>query len=102
MLNRRAKLGVGLLTAVLAAVAFPGPAGAQGADPAQTALNIIPSGQYGDFPLPQGADTQALMYDGLTPLFDHVTDSDLTTYFKSEGLGIGPDGPGTVEPVPRA
>ena len=29
------------------------------------------------------------MYDGLTPLFDQVTDADLTTYFKSEAFGIG-------------
>ena len=39
------------------------------------------------------------MYDGLTPLFDNVTNSDINTYFKSEGFGVGPDGPGTNEPV---
>jgi acyl-homoserine lactone acylase PvdQ len=70
-------------------------------DPAQTALNIIPSGQYGDVPPPPQADQQARMYDGLTPLFDNVTDADLTKYFKSEGLGVGPDGPTTNDPVPR-
>ena len=70
-------------------------------DPAQTALNIIPSGQWGDAPPPPQADSQALMYDGLTPLFDQVTDADLTSFFKSEGLGVGPDGPTTVEQVPR-
>lgn len=57
-------------------------------DYSQTALNIIPSGQYGSIPPPEGADTQALMYDGLTPLFDNVTDSNLTQYFKSEKYGI--------------
>ena len=54
--------------------------GAQSAaakDYAQTARNIIPSGQPG-VPGP-GADTQALMYDGLTPLFDNVTNADLST-----------------------
>ena len=66
-----------------------------------TALNIIPSGQYGGVPLDPGADAQALMYDGLTPLFDQVTDADLTTYFKSERFGVDTDGPGTIEPVPR-
>ena len=70
-------------------------------DPAQTALNIIPHGQWGDVPPPPQADSQALMYDGLTPLFDQVTDADLTKFFKSEGLGVGPDGPTTVEQVPR-
>ena len=57
-------------------------------DYAQTARNIIPSGQYGTVPPPPGADTQALMYDGLTPLFDNVTNADLTQYFKSEKFGI--------------
>ena len=79
-------------------------AGDQGSaqkDYSQTALNIIPSGQYGTVPPPSGADTQALMYDGLTPLFDNVTNSDLTQYFKSEKYGISTAGPGTTENVPR-
>ena len=41
------------------------------------------------------------MYDGLTPLFDQVSNGDLTTFFKSEGFGVGPDGPATEETVPR-
>ncbi len=70
-------------------------------DYASTALNVIPSGQYGGLPIPDGADTQAKMYDGLTPLFDNVTKSDLTTYFKSEALGVDNATPTTVETVPR-
>jgi acyl-homoserine lactone acylase PvdQ len=71
-------------------------------DYAPDALNIIPSGQYGGFPPPAGADQQAIMYDGLTPLFDQVTPADLTKYFKSEALGTpGSPGPTTVEPTPR-
>ena len=58
------------------------PAGAR-TDYAETARNIVPPGQYGAVPAPPGADEQAKMYDGLTPLFDQVTDADLTTYFKS-------------------
>lgn len=77
------------------------PAGATATDYAQTALNIIPSGQYGTLPPPAEADDQALMYDGLTPLFDQVTYSDLTQYFKSERFGVSTDGPGTPESVPR-
>lgn len=88
---------IGVVTASLAITA--GPAGAK--DYADTALNIVPSGQYGSFPVPAGADAQALLYDGLTPLFDQVTDTDLTKYFKSEALGIGTDGPTTPEPVPN-
>ena len=66
------------------------------------ARNIIPSGQYGSFPFPAGADTQAKMYDGLTPLFNNVTNSDINKYFKTEKLGVAGDGPGTVEAVPKA
>jgi acyl-homoserine lactone acylase PvdQ len=81
-------------------MALPASAGAA-TDYAATALNIFPSGQYGAVPPPAGADVQARMYDGLTPLFDDVRKADLFTYFKSEGLGVGPDGPATTEPVPR-
>src|SRR5581483_4686532 len=84
----------------LAACALWAPALASAQDDAQTALNIIPSGQYGSIPPPPGAAEQAQMYDGLTPLFDHVTASDLTTYFKSERFGIDTSGPGTIENVP--
>ncbi len=62
---------------------------------------IVPSGQYGAVPPPPQATDQAEMYDGLTPLFDDVTDADIDTYFKSEEFGVGPDGPGVNEPVPR-
>ena len=87
---------------VVALVAIPtASASAAPTDHAATALNILPSGQYGSLPIPPEADVQAQMYDNLTPLFDQVSAGDLTTYFKSEGLGIGPDGPGTEETVPR-
>jgi acyl-homoserine lactone acylase PvdQ len=76
------------------------PTAAAAADYAQTALNIIPSGQFGSLPPPAGADTQAKMYDGLTPLFDQVTNADLTQYFKSERFGVDTAGPGTPESVP--
>ncbi len=82
------------------ALAFAPAASAGITDDAQTALNIIPSGQYGALTPPPGADTQAKLYDGLTPLFDNVKDKDLTKYFKSEKFGIDTSGPGTVETVP--
>jgi acyl-homoserine lactone acylase PvdQ len=91
-------VAIGGLTLALAA---PAAAAAPAKDYSQTALNIIPSGQHGGAPPPPGADTQALMYDGLTPLFDHVTGADLTRYFKSEKFGISTTGPGTTESVPR-
>ena len=88
---------VGLL--VLAGFAGA-PASAAAVDYAGTALNIIPSGQYGGVPPPSGADTQAKMYDGLTPRFDQVTNANLLQFFKSERFGVDTSGPGTPEDVP--
>src|SRR3954470_12139754 len=71
-------------------------------DYAPDALNIIPSGQYGGLPVPEGADQQALMYDGLTPLLHQVTPADLTKYFKTEALGApGSPAPTHTEQTPR-
>lgn len=95
-MRHRRVLGLVLALALVSAQS------ASAKDFADTALNIIPSGQYGGVPIPEGADDQAQMYDGLTPLFDNVTNGDLTTYFKSEKFGVGPDGPATIESVPRA
>jgi hypothetical protein len=66
-------------------------------DQAIIARNILPSGQY-ELAGP-GASDQAQLYNGLTPLFDRVSHSDLFTYFKSERLEIE-DGPTTPEVVP--
>ena len=94
---RKVRIAAGLW--ILVALAMQA-ASAPASDYAQTALNIIPSGQYGAVPPPPGADAQALMYDGLTPLFDNVSNADLTRYFKSERFGIATDGPATTEAVP--
>ena len=99
MLRRFAPVATAV--AVGALLAFPAAGSAQ--DFAGTALNIIPSGQYGSVPVPAGADTQAKMYDALTPLFDKVTTADLFQDFKSEKFGAaGSPGPTRVEPTPRA
>ena len=45
------------------------------------------------------AASQAVMYNALTPLFDHVTSNDLFTDFKSEKLWVDTDGP-TTQAVP--
>ena len=91
------------LLAALAVVAAPAVAlaGPYDRDYADVSRNIIPSGQLGTFPVPADADVQAKMYDALTPKFDRVGAQDLLTDFKSAGFGVGPDGPGTVERVPR-
>ena len=95
MLSRMTRAGaLGVLALALSST----PALAR--DYAETALNIVPSGQYGGLPVPAGADEQARMYDALTPLFDQVTPQDLTTTFKSAKLGDAP-GPTRTESVPR-
>ena len=75
-----------ILAPLVAATALAAAAPAAAVDYAGTARNVIPSGQWGSFPQPPGADSQARMYDGLTPLFRNVTLADLTKYFKSEAL----------------
>ena len=89
--------------AVLAVVAFfvSVPSAFAVRDFAGTALNIIPSGQYGGVPPQSKADQQARMYDGLTPLFDDVRAKDLKRYFKSEKLGIKGQGKMRRERVPH-
>ena len=75
-----------VLAAVIA-VATVTPAVALAKDYARIARDIVPSGEYGSVPPPAGADTQAKMYDALTPLFNHVTDAQLPLFFKPETLG---------------
>lgn len=94
-----------VLAAVLAAGAIA-PATASAAPPAPTfadhaiiARDIIPSGEPGDVPPPAGADQQAQMYNALTPLFNHVTKSDLVADFKADPIGA--QGLSTKE-TPRA
>ena len=94
-----------LRRAALAATAFclllPASARAATTDFASTALNIVPSGQPGSFPVPDGADRQARMYDALTPRFDKVTSDDVHRDFKSERFGTKGQCPCRTEKVPR-
>jgi acyl-homoserine lactone acylase PvdQ len=94
---RRAALAAAALCLLVPSVA----AGAT-TDFASTALNIVPSGQQGAVPVPEGADRQARMYDALTPKFDDVTSSDLQRDFKSEHFGTRGQCPCRVERTPRA
>ena len=89
-----------LLSAAAGCLAAAAPAQAI-RDYSSTALNIIPSGQYGSVPIPPKADDQARMYDALTSRFDRVTKRDLTRYFKSAKLGTKGQGPLTRERTPR-
>lgn len=98
MLRRRAFAIVVVVATVGIAAPIAGAKGDAGREPgvkdyAQTALNIIPSGQYGSVPPPAQATDQAKLYDGLTPLFGNVTTDDLSRYFKSERLGTEGQGP---------
>lgn len=96
------RLLVTVVLVLLALVAATTAAAAAAAkDYASTARNIVPSGQYGSVPVPPGADRQALLYDALTPLFNHVTNADIRRDFKSERLGTGGQGPLTTEAVPH-
>src|SRR3954451_14376461 len=92
-------LRLALAATVAALLALPATASAR--DYSDTARNVVPSGQWGGFPVPPGADSQAKLYDSLTPRFDQVTADDLNRSFKSERFGVGTDGPAKAEHVPR-
>src|SRR4051812_15747018 len=65
------------------------------------AYNVDPPGQYGGFPpFPSYATDQATLYDGLTPLFDQVTNADLPNYFKQNVFGLGNSPLKRTETVP--
>jgi acyl-homoserine lactone acylase PvdQ len=61
---------------------------------------VLPPGEAGSSsPGPHSVD-QIPPYDGLTPLFDQVTDADLPTYFKPNVFGLGNETPASVERPP--
>ncbi len=64
------------------------------------AWNVLPPGESGSSsPDPHSVD-QISLYDGLTPLFDQVTDADLPTYFKPNIFGLGGETPSSIEQPP--
>jgi acyl-homoserine lactone acylase PvdQ len=75
-------------------------------DYANTARDIVPSGNYDVVPTSSTltkVEQQAVMYNALTPLFSHVTPDVLTADFKAEPINVsGAPGPITVEKVPHS
>ncbi len=102
-MNRRLVFAAALTVAAAAtpAVAEAAPPAPSMKDHAIVARDIIPSGEYGSVPPPAQADRQAKMYDALTPLFNRVTNADLTADFKSDALGATGAGPFRNEAVPH-
>src|SRR3954463_13876446 len=71
------------------ALALMLPATALGAtDFGRGVYNVLPPGQDGGFPLTKHSADQLPLYDGLTPLWDQVTDADIKTNFKPERFGV--------------
>jgi acyl-homoserine lactone acylase PvdQ len=98
----RAVLAAAFAVAVTIPAAATISATASAKDFAIIARDIVPSGEPGSFPVPPGADSQALMYDALTPLAGRVTDVQLSRFFKPETLGTATPGPVRAETVPHA
>lgn len=81
---------VAVAAGVAVAAAAVGSAGAAPrADHAAQAWNVLPPGQAGGIAFTKTSTDQAKLYDGLTPLRDRVTDTDLRRFFKRETLGLG-------------
>ncbi|HEY3182465.1 MAG TPA: penicillin acylase family protein [Gaiellaceae bacterium] len=79
-------VGIGVVAALVVAVAA---GGAPRRDYAQTALSVLPPGQYGGVDFQRYSTDQIALYDSLTPLFDRVTAADVRKYFKPEPLWRG-------------
>ncbi len=99
----RGKVVLGLLV-VIAALGVLVPAASADGLPDYSApgeaWNVLPPGESGSLtPGPHSVD-QIPLYDGLTPLFDQVTDADLPTYFKPNIFGLGSETPTSVERPP--
>jgi acyl-homoserine lactone acylase PvdQ len=90
------------IAAAIAIAALIAPLAASAKDYASVARDIVPSGEYGAAPPPAQAAGQAMMYDALTPLFNHVTPADVIADFKPEPVGTADSGPLTTESVPQA
>jgi acyl-homoserine lactone acylase PvdQ len=63
----------------------------------EEAWNVLPPGESGSPSPNPNTFNQALLYTGLTPLFDQVTDADLPNYFKPNIFGLGSETPASVE-----
>ena len=92
------------LVLALAAL-LPGAVSAAGAPPhdfAAVALDVLPPGENGGVSFDRNTTDQALLYDGLTPLYDKVANADLKRCFKPETLGLGGLKAMRTEQLPRA
>jgi acyl-homoserine lactone acylase PvdQ len=64
------------------------------------AWNVLPPGESGSLSPDAHSVDQIPLYDGLTPLFDQVTDGDLPSFFKPNIFGLGSEAPTSVERPP--
>ena len=88
-----------LALAVIAA--FLAPSATYARDYAQTARAVLSPGQAGGLPPTANSTDQIPLYDGLTPLFGHVTTADLNRFYKPNVFGTRGQGPTHVEPTPN-
>jgi acyl-homoserine lactone acylase PvdQ len=98
------RFSVGAVLAIASLALAPAAASAA-KDYSTIARDIIPSGNFGSIPTPSTVakiERQAVMYNALTPLFNHVTPADLNSDFKAEPINVsGAPGPLTKETVPH-
>src|SRR5215210_3277255 len=88
--------GVARMRAALAVVAagvLMAAAPAAARDYAGQAFNVLPPGESGQYPPGTNSTDQAAMYDGLTPLFGHVTLADIKRRYKPNVFGTKGQGP---------
>jgi acyl-homoserine lactone acylase PvdQ len=61
------------------------------------AWNVLPPGESGSASPGPNSFNQSVLYNGLTPLFDQVTDADLPNFFKPNIFGLGSESPASIE-----
>src|SRR3954453_13305661 len=96
-----ARMRTALVVAAAGMLVATGPAGAATQDFAGQAFNVLPPGESGAYPPPANSTDQAAMYDGLTPLFGHVTLADIKRHFKPNVFGTKGQGPTRGERTSR-
>src|SRR4051794_12984427 len=96
-----ARMRTALVAGAAGMLVAAAPAAAATQDFAGQAFNVLPPGESGAFPPDGNSTDQAAMYDGLTPLFGHVTLADIKRHFKPNVFGTKGQGPTRGERTSR-
>lgn len=81
--------GVTVVSALVAGAVAAAGVNSATPDHAAQAWNVLPPGQAGGVAFSKSSTDQIALYDGLTPLRDKITDTQIQRHFKRATLGLG-------------